>query len=272
MATKQDQVPTGGRKLEWVRVSEMRVSPKAQRAHNKPGAMALIEEIVSNFDPDKLGTLTVSERDGTFWVVDGGHRMNALIKMGYEDQMVQCWAYHGLTEEQEADLFLDLNNVRTVSVMDKFKVAVVAGRPIETQIDAIARQEGLSIGTYRGETSIQCAGALMRVYQNGGTKVLERTLQIVRDAYGKAGFVARVVEGIGMFVATYENTFDQDRLVGKLSQKMGGVNGLINQAQVTRATYGVSMAVSVAATVVETYNAGRGGTKLTPWWQKVGKD
>jgi hypothetical protein len=266
------KVPGGGKSLEWVRVSEMRISPKAQRGHNKPGAQALIEEIVSNFDPDKLGALTVSEREGTFWVVDGGHRWNALMKMGYEDQLIQCWTYHGLSEKQEADLFLDLNNVRVVSGMDKFKVAVVAGRSTECQIDAIARAEGLSIGTYRGETSIQCVGALTKVYENGGTKVLERTLQIIRDAYGKAGFSARVVEGIGMFVATYENSFDQAQLVSKLSQKLGGVSGLINQAQVTRATYGVSAAVAVAATVVDTYNSGRGGVKLPGWWQKVGKE
>lgn len=269
---KSENVPSGSKQLEWVRVSDMRISPKAQRTHNKPGAQALIEEIVSNFDPDKLGVLTVSERDGTFWVVDGGHRLHALVKMGYEDQLIQCWTYHGLSETAEADLFLDLNNVRVVSGMDKFKVAVVAGRSVESQVDAVVREQGLSIGTYGGETSIRCVGALMKVYDQGGTKVLERTLQIIRDAYGKAGFSARVVEGIGMFVATYENTFDQDRLVSKLKQKMGGVSGLLNQAQITRATYGVSMAAAVAATAVETYNQGRGGNKLPGWWQKVGKD
>ena len=265
-----NQVPTGGKELDWVRVSDMRISPKAQRTHNKPGSVALIEEIVSEFNPDKLGMLTVSERGGTFWVVDGGHRWNALVRMGYSDQLVQCWVHRGLSEEEEADLFLDLNNVRTVNKMEKFKVAVVAGRPVECQVDAIVRAEGLSIGTYRNDTSIQCVGALLKVYSNGGTKVLERTLQIVRDAYGKAGFGARVIEGTGIFVSTYENTFDQNRLVSKLSQKLGGVNGLLNQASVTRVTYGVPMAEAVAASMVETYNQGRGGTKLPGWWQKTG--
>lgn len=268
----KDRIPTGGKKLAWVRVSDMRISARAQRAHNKPGALALIEEIAANFDPDKLGMLTVSERDGVYWVVDGGHRLNALLKMGYEDQMIQCWVYTGKDEESEADLFLDLNNVRVVSAMDKFKVAVVAGRPMESHVDEIARTEGLSIGTHESSTSIRCVSALLKVYEAGGPKVLERTLQIVRDAYGRAGFRARVVEGVGMFVAAYENTFDQPRAVSKLARKMGGVNGLVNQAAVVRATYGVSTAVGVAAAVVDTYNQGRGGGKLTGWWAKVGQE
>lgn len=263
------RIPSGSKTLEWVNVANMRISPRAQRTHNKPGALALIEEIAANFDPDKLGVLTVSERDGTFWVVDGGHRLNALTRMGYGDQDVQCWTYHGLTEKQEADLFLDLNNVRVVSTMDKFKVAVVAGRGVESQISAIVQEAGLSIGTTASPTSLYCVGALQKVYAMGGTKVLEQTLRIVRDAYGKAGFSARVVEGIGLFVSNYENTFTEDLLIAKLSRKLGGVNGLLNQAAVTRATYGVSSAVAVAASVVETYNQGRGGNKLPVWWQRT---
>lgn len=262
-------IPASSKKLESLPIAKMRVSTRAQRQHNKPGAIALIEEIAANFDPDKLGALTVSERDGVYWVVDGGHRLKALIRMGYEDQQTDCWVYRGLTEKQEADLFLDLNNVRVVSGMDKFKVAVVAGRAEESQIDAIVKELGLSIGTNSTETSIHCIGAIQKVYSFGGTKVLEKTLRIVRDAYGKPGFASRIVEGVGLVVANYENTFSEDQMVAKLSKKLGGVNGLMNQAAVTRATYGVSVPVAVAATVVETYNAGRGGVKLPPWWQKT---
>lgn len=264
----EGRVPTGGKTLEWVRVLEMRVSPRAQRGHNKPGALAKIDEIAAEFDPDKLGVLTVNERDGTFWVIDGGHRLKALIKMGYEDQMVQCWTYHGLTEKQEADLFLDLNNVRVVSAMDKFKVAVVADRGVESQINAIVQDAGLSVGT-SGAGSVNCVAALRKVYAMGGGAVLERTLRIIRDAYGKPGFSAKITEGVGLFVSNYEHAFDEDRLISKLSHKLGGVNGLLSQAAVTKSTYGVTGAVAVAASVVETYNQGRGGVKLPAWWSKT---
>lgn len=265
MVAKPTKLSTGGRALHWVAVNQMRVSPRAQRDHNKPGSIALIDQIVANFDPDRFGTLTVNYRGGTFWVVDGGHRYNALVKMDYADQQVQCWVYNDLTEEQEADLFLDLNNVRPVNAMDKFKVAVVAGRERETHIDALVRNLGLVVGTGRTRT-VRSVSALLKVYDDSGPQVLETTLRIIRDSYGDAGFSARVIDGIGLFVSNYENVFNEGYLVGKLSRKFGGVNGLLTRAEQVRSSHGVSVAVAVAAATVETYNQGRGGTKLNGWW------
>lgn len=266
----ENRVPTGSRHLEWVTVGEMRISARAQRDHSKPGAVALIEEIASNFDPDKLGVLTVNERDGTYWVVDGGHRLTALGLMGYGDQKTQCWVYHGLTEEQEADLFLDLNNVRVVNAMDKFKVAVVAERAAEADVDRIVRSLGLGVGP--GRNNVSCVSALLKVYHRGGAKVLATTVRIVRDAYGAPGYAARVVEGIGLFVASYENTFDEGRLVSKLSRKFGGVNGLLGRAEQIKSSHGAPLPQAVAAATVETYNQGRGGGKLTGWWTKLAEE
>lgn len=259
------KISSGARSLHWVPVSKMRISPRAQRDHKSPGAQTLIDAIVQNFDPDRFGTLTVNHRDGTFWVVDGGHRMSALAKMGYDDQQVQCWVYTGLTESQEADLFLDLNNVRPVNSMDKFKVAVVAGRETECRISAIVHNIGMNVGSGRVGT-IRCATALKKVYAAGGADVLETTLRVIRDAYGDAGFSARVTEGIGMFVANYEHAFSEARLVSKLSRKFGGVNGLMGRAEQIKSSHSVSVPVAVAAAVTETYNQGRGGGKLTGWW------
>lgn len=264
------KVDTGSKKLEWVKVADLRISPRAQRNHATPGAQALIEEIAQNFDADKFGVLVVNERNGVYWVVDGGHRRTALQKMGYDDQQVQCWVYHGLSEEEEADLFLDLNNVRPVSAMDKFKVAVVAGREVETIIEKIARNVNMSVGSGR-VGSIRCVAALIKVYERGGAEVLERTLRIIRDAYGDPGFSARVTEGIGLFVANYEHAFNETRLVSKLSRKLGGVNGLLGRAEQIKSSHGVSVPVAVAAATVETYNQGRGGGNLTGWWSTFEK-
>ena len=262
-----ERLSAGDKRLEWVPVSKMRVSPRAQRDHTKPGARERIEEIAANFDPDQFGTLTVSKREGTFWIVDGGHRYHALLKLGYEDQQVQCWVYHGLTEDEEADLFLALNNVRPVSAMDKFKVAVVAGRATETDIDRIVRAAGLSVGGDKGR-SVQCVTALRKVYAHGPS-VLATTIRVIRDAYGQPGFTAKVVDGIGMFVANYEHNFDEARLVAKLSRVMGGVNGVLGRAERIKSSHGVSLAVGVAVATVETYNQGRGGVKLTGFWSKL---
>lgn len=262
------RIPNGEKHLEWVPVAQCRVSPRAQRDHTTQGALSRIEDIAANFDPDQFGTLTCSKRGGVYWIIDGGHRWNALLKMGYQDQQVQAWVYHGLTEDEEADLFLALNNVRPVSAMDKFKVAVVAARPVETNIDTITRGLGLSIGGSK-VGKVSCVKALLKVYDFGGPKVLETTLRVLRDSYGDPGFAGKIVEGIGMFVANYQNDFDEAQLVSKLSRKLGGVNGLLGRAEQIRSSHGVGAPTGVAAAVVETYNQGRGGVKLTGWWSKL---
>ena len=177
------QLTSGRRTLLWVDIADMRISERAQRDHDSHGALSLIDKIVQDFDPDRFGTLTVNYRDGVFWVVDGGHRLSALQKMGYGDQQVQCWVYEGLAEDQEADLFLDLNYVRTVNSMDKFKVAVVAGRETESTVEAIAHNVGMAVGTGKVNT-IRCTTALVKVFNTYGPVILETTLRIIRDAYG----------------------------------------------------------------------------------------
>lgn len=262
--TPGQRVDSGDKRLEWVPVSQMRISPRAQRVHDTPSSRAKIDAIAANFDPDDFGTLTVNLRDGIYWVIDGGHRYHALLVLGWEDQSVQCWTYHGLTESEEADKFLTLNDVKTVSGMDKFQKALVAKRPMQTDIDRVVRSQDLVVG--RGAQAIKCVGAVTKIYENGGPGVLSATVRIIRDSYGIPGFAAKVTEGTGLFVSNYENTYDEGFLVEKLSAKKGGVNGLVGEAERIKKKYGVSLAVGVAAAVVETYNAGRGGNKLNGWW------
>lgn len=264
MTTNTARISSGDKRLQWVPVDKMRISPRAQRAHDKPGSRARIQHIADNFDPDKFGTLTVSQREGLFWIIDGGHRYMAVLAIGWEDQDLQCWVYHGLSEDNEADKFLDLNNVKSVSAMDKFKVGVVAKRETECDIDRIVRAANLSIG--HGADAIGCVSALSKTYTSGGPRVLATTTRVIRDAYGTPGFSAKVTEGVGLFVSNYENIFDEARLVDKLSHKHGGVNGLLQRAELIKKQYGVTVAVGVAAAAVETYNQGRGGNKLNGWW------
>lgn len=260
----EQRIDGGDKRLEWVPIARMRISPRAQRTHTSTSSRGRIDNIAANFDPDKAGTLTVNLRDDIYWVIDGGHRYHAYIQMGWEDQSVQCWTYHGLSEAEEADKFLSLNDVKPVSGMDKFQRALVAKRPDETDIDRIVRAQDLTIGT--GSQAISCVGAVTKIYENAGASCLAATMRIIRDAYGMPGFSAKVTAGTGLFVANYEHTFDEQVLIEKLAAKKGGVNGLIGEAERIKTKYGVSAPVGVAAAVVETYNSGRGGAKLNGWW------
>ena len=72
--------------LGWVRLDQMKISPVAQRALNQ----SWVDRLAAEFNPDVMGLLHVSHRDGWFYVVDGQHRRAAAIQWLGSDQQVQC--------------------------------------------------------------------------------------------------------------------------------------------------------------------------------------
>lgn len=252
-------------RLAWVPLAKVKVNPLAQREIN-PSRVA---KLASEFDPEQLGSPTVNHREDHFWIIDGQHRIAALKDWlgDWETQQVQCWCYEGLTEEEEAEIFLKLNDTLAVHAFAKFRVGVQAGRTDETEVDRIVRQCLLRVSQDKGDGAIGAVGTLMRVYRRGGAQSLARTLLIIRDAYGDAGLDASVIEGIGLLCNRYNGDLDDAKLVTKLAAAHGGVNGLLGKAENLRKSTGNVRAHCVAAAAVEINNAGRGGKKLPSWWK-----
>jgi ParB-like nuclease domain len=252
--------------LRWVPLDKVTVNPLAQRDLNQ----ARVDKLVAEFDPEQLGAPTVNARAGLFFVIDGQHRIEALkvwLGAGWESQQVQCWTYDGLTEDDEAEIFLKLNDTLAVHAFAKFRVAVAAGRSCETDIDRIVRRCGLRISQDKGNGAVAAVGTLVRVYRRADAATLARTLTVIRDAYGDAGLEAVVIDGLGLLCHRYNGDLDDGRLVARLSGARGGLNGLLNKAEVFRNQTGSPKGHCVAAAAVEIYNAGRGGTKLPSWWR-----
>lgn len=250
-------------RLRWVPLHSMKVSPLAQRELNE----AWVDKLASEMRLEDLGYPTVSLRDGIHYIIDGQHRVEALRKLGFGNEKIECWTYVGLTEEQEADKFLVLNNKLTIATMDRFLVAVTAGREIESDIERIVRAHGLTISNQRTPGSIAAVGTLRRIYTRGGHRVLARTLEIVWPAYGDPGLVAPVLDGIALVCQRFDGQLNVDYTVGKLANAAGGANALLNRAERERSRTGTSLAHCVAAMAVETINTGKGGKKLPSWWK-----
>ena len=253
-------------RLRWIPLGKMRVSALAQRELNE----SRVEHIAAAMDLEQIGTPTVNERDGHFYIIDGQHRVEALRRWLGDDcegQQIQCWSYVGLTEEEEAEKFLKLNDTLTVNAMAKFKVGVQAGRYTETDIDRIVRAQGLCVTQDKIEGGVRAVGTLRRVYEREGAAVLARSLGIIRDAYGTAGFEAPVIDGMGYLCGRYNGELDVPNAVTRLASAHGGVNGLLNNAKILRRQTGNSRGQCVAAAAVDLINRGRGGKKLPAWWK-----
>lgn len=253
-------------RLAWVPLSLMRVSQQAQRDYNPSWAA----KIAADMELEQLGYPYVSHRDGYWWIIDGQHRFEAykIWDEDWESQQIQCFTYEGLDEQQEAEMFLKLNNKLSVSTFEKFKVGLRAGRPEEVAIDSIVRHAGLKIGKKRAGLTISAVGTLRKVFNHlGGTGTLTRTLCIIRDAYGQEGLEAPVIEGIALVVHRYGDMLDDERIIGALKFAAAGVSGLLNTAEVTHRSTGHSKAACVAAAAVDLIRARRGGKRIPKWWR-----
>lgn len=252
-------------RLRWVRLGDIRINPLAQREFRQHWA----DSILAKFDPDRMQPHHVNQRDGHWYCVDGQHSFDAekrWLGEGWEDQQSQCWTYEGLTSEEEADLYLYLNNRKSPDVFSSFRIAVHAGREVQCDIDRVVRAQELVISRDNIDGAIGAVGTLERVYARSGPGVLARALGIIRDAYGNAGFEGAVIDGISLLCDRYNGELDRAKAVKQLSNAHGGVKGLLNSANDLRYKTGNKRSHCVAAAAVATINRGK-GKKLPSWWK-----
>lgn len=252
-------------KLAWVPIPEMQVSPRAQRDYNP----ARVEKLVREMNLERLGTPTVNRRDGAWWIIDGQHRIEALRdeRIGYGDQQVECWTYQGMSEADEADMFLTLNDNLTVSVFSKFKVAVTAGHAVECDIARIVEEARLKIALGGGAHSISAVGTLRKLY-NYSPETLARTLCIIRDAFGGRGFNAQILSGVGLVCSRYNGDLSDDKAVrGLIRYGKNDAGALVAEAKALHFATRNAQEQCIAAVVVKwTNGAGGRGKKLPDWW------
>lgn len=261
----------------WVRLGDVKVNPLVQREFVPSKADA----IATHFNPEDFGLPVVNLRDGSAWMIDGQHRAAALriwLGEGWQDQSFEAEIYEDLTEAQEAEAFLNRNNSMAVNAYNKFRIAVVAGREAEQTVSGIVLREGLTISRDRNaEGRIMAVGTLLRVYERAGGVVLQRTLAIIRDAYGTPGLEAAVIAGLSLVVHRYEKLNDAE-LIHRLQLATGGVNAVLTRSERARKETGNPKYSCVAAAIVDTYNSlspvskGGDGSRLLSWWKALAEE
>jgi hypothetical protein len=247
----------------------MRSSPAAQREYSPNQA----QEYANHFDLEGFGYPVLSRRDGVWYIIDGQHRIGALRLMGWDDQQIECEAYEGLTEAEEAEMFLKRNHRRAVRAFDRFKVAVAAGREEPCDINRIVQALGLKVSEDVEDGCIGAVVTLSRIYGNYGARTLTKALRLARDSYAKEreAFRGEILMGIGLVCGKYDGQVDDDRFVAKLSVVPGGPLGLLGKAKAKHKMYGEPLADCVAAVIVEFVNTGlspRSPDRLPHWWKK----
>jgi hypothetical protein len=257
-------------KLEWISASEVKISPRAQRDYNEQWA----KKIASEFNPDAFAIPSINRRaNGTLYCMDGQHRFAALTFIGYSDQLVQCNVFDGLSEKDEADMFLLLNNKLNTTKYDHFRIAVSAGWPKETEVASIVKGAGVKIARSSADgTHTFATAALLSVFTKHGPRTLDRTLRLIRMVYPEDASALHqdTIRGFAAVCARYEEQFSDAEMVRRFEAVGGGVSKLRQIAQQEFSRTGASREFCMSAAIVDIYNSKR-GKKLETWWAEMPK-
>lgn len=248
--------------LKWVRVDDIVPSPLGQREFRAAKA----NKMAADFKLEALGYPVLSYRDGMYYVIDGQHRLAAARIFGFGNDQFQCEVYEGLTQEDEAEMFLERNESTPVLAFDKFKAGVHAQRPEELSIYRVVSGLGLNIARARSENTVSAVGALRRVHARIGPIGLSRVLRTLHEAYGSRGLDGPVLEGLALVLHRYDGQVDDTLMVKRLGNTAGGLNGVLGPAAKLKVRLGQRMTECIAAQIVDIYNREQRTKKLAPWW------
>lgn len=233
-----------------LRVDQLVVYPAVQRT---PPTKAKVKQLADAWDWSKVDMPSISERrDGTFSILDGQRRVLALKMLGQDEHRLDCVVYTGLTEAQEAEMFLGLNDVRQVSIFDRFFTGVTARRPECVGITATCEKHGWTVRRGASHGAICCVDAMMRVWSmDTSGALLSRTLQLLTDAFGrdKNTVSGHLVGGLARFFHKHPET-DISAFKEKLQAKFPAPIRIVTLARGRMEQEGGPMAQNVCEVLV----------------------
>jgi hypothetical protein len=250
------------RTVEDLRLDQLEVPSAYQRRLKE----RLVRHIVRNFDPCQVGLLTaVRAGDGRLWLIDGQHRVLALIELGFESAL--CEVLEGLSLERQAEVFSGRNRQRVaVDHLDGFRADYVAGQAQAVAIVTSLRRHGYQVGFERRRASadhVVCIEALREIHAWG---VLDETLSIVQGAWpaDPQATQAPVLQGVAAFLRLYADVGARE--AARRFVRLGSTE-LLGRARLRQtAIRGDRRSwVHVAAVLVEVHNHGRRAEQRLQW-------
>lgn len=255
---------------EYLPVSSLQCGARYQR----PLDLARIQRYAKTFDPSRLEIIDVAFlEDGTYEVVDGQHRVELVKLVGYTAPLL-CKITMGLTYEQRAQRFVDLNKERQrPTALDVFWAKHEAGDAAALDIRAIVEDEGFRIARTASSTNgrgvLSAIAVIENAYARDGGKVLRDALHAVREGLGTDGHLKGIhLSAVISFVSQYRDEFDMDRLVDVLQgitprRLESGVNAVMGEMKEAESNY--TGATTGGIFVMRLYNKGLRSRKMPAW-------
>jgi hypothetical protein len=146
------------------------------------------EDLSTNWNSRLFRPLTVNRRqDGRYACIDGQHTLDGAMRRGHKT--IPAIVYTGLSEEEEAGLFSDLNTQRRKpEAFDIWVADFAARRPWAVELHDMATAYDLRLGKGGNDPrALRAIGALRELIQKGHGDIVDDALDILTSTYDPDG-------------------------------------------------------------------------------------
>lgn len=244
-------------------------------AYQRPLDERRVRRMQAEFDPSLLGVLEVSARaDNRYAVIDGGHRWQTLAALDTDGAATAAWCkvHFGLTVEQEAALFHDIDSSRrALTGWDRWKARRAAEDPLVLDVEAVLAEHGLRTGDKtRQDGVVRAVGACEAIVNRGGVSLLRDTLEVILAAWGRdsEALIRPPLEGVAAVLSAYDRTeLNLEHMVRQMQTLTP--RQVQARANARREAQSGTLPRLVAGVLVDTYNTGRSSRRLSPFELQV---
>lgn len=198
--------------------------------YQRPKDFKRINKMSQNYDPNGIGTITLSYRDNCYWVNDGQHRIALLELLGYEGFV--CQVIYGLSYEQEAALYNTLNDHKSQTPLSRFNAKLLSHNSDAINLNNLVRGLNLSIADKNGCDGIKCISTLERWFSIN-PEALERALIILSFSWpgNMHALNNQMIDGTCSFVHNYGEKITPIKMIDRLKAFVGGPTAFLVKAK-----------------------------------------
>lgn len=196
---------------------------KVDKLYQRDISNARIARICSDFNPDLVNEPKVSQRpDGSYYVFNGQHTAVSIRKLFGQNTNINCKVFHGLTWEEEKELFVKQNGIaKDPTTSEKLRAEynsknkdVVA--MVEAANDANVKVDfGVGQATYK----VIAVSALFSAYKRLGKEKLTDLLDIISKAWNgePLSYSSGFIGGLTLLYLDHMQEMTKEKLIKALS-------------------------------------------------------
>lgn len=207
-----------------------------------------VAKIAAAWNDKKCGAITVSFRDGKFYVIDGQHRVAAAKIAGCTN--IFSMILTGMSREDEIGMFVNQNqNCKIVSAYDKIYAQSDGNIAPGAELVAMCKEANIKLKNRgsAGPGELACAAVLRNCYDRVGRDGIQWIFDVIRTLgwhtvrLGYSSTVLRTLASLRF------QSDDQEKLKNQIVERTAGMTPLetIRKATMLRPTYGDTAALNL---------------------------